>query len=215
MNDSKAAPISPIFCILINLCAGSVERFIGIHMLVYLSWRNKTMAKYSSRNVLGSIGRSNCYHDCDGMLWRCSSYITNEFHIFGSIHIGAIIYAWHNDITSSSRYGCFGRWCNSSRLLGINIVCITNKIRFYHVQWRFVCRIDTIHALWFGRNVFPAIANSSSGLCIAWRIIVQCLFDLWVSKIWPIQRIGGAKISFHFISNFFALFSFFLYHSHF
>lgn len=183
------------FCNFTNspLFTGPIERFPGIHLLVCFPWWHKAILKQASRIVLGRIGRSNCHHDCDGMLWRCSPNVANEFHLFGPVYNGSIVHAWRNDIPGATRNGDAGCWCNGRRMLGINTICNANQIRFHHVQWRPLRRIDTIHALWHCRHVLQKLGHAS-GLCIAWSIIVQCLFDLWVSAALKIEFYGEMNI---------------------
>lgn len=166
--------------IIFIMCTGSIERFVGIHLFVCLPWGHKTVFGGPSGIVLGRFGRFDCHHDCDGMLWGCSPFIANELHLSGSVHVRPIIYARHNDITGATRNGDAGCWRNGSRMPGSDTVRITNQIRFHHVQWRSLCRIDTIHAVWHCRNVLQRTGHSLD-LCIVRRTLVQHVFDLWVS----------------------------------
>lgn len=165
-----------------SLIVGSIECIVGIHLLMCLSLGNEIVPSEPHWTDLGGSCGSGCDNDFNGMLRKCPSYITNQFHILGTVHSGWIIYAGLYDFKGSTGYRIASSWCNRSCMRCIDFIRIPNKIRFHRMQWRIVCGLDSLHDLWHCCNDL-ARTDHAFGLCKYWSASVQYLFDIWVSAI--------------------------------
>lgn len=161
---------------------GSIERIIGFYLLVRLSFRNKTVFAKTYWAVVGCHSRTIYHHDCNGLLRKCSPYITHEFHIPWNLYMRSIVYAWHIDFNCSTKHCYVSGWCNSCFVSGIDFICATNEIRFHRLQWRTVRCHDSIHDIRYCNDILEW-ANHSPCLRLHRCTPLQYLLDIRVS-IW-------------------------------